>query len=294
MIRYYSELTERRKYNEKTKITGVFKWGQMKLFLSEVSFLTKMRNESKNTFLILYIGAADGYHINKLAELFPFYMFHLWDPRDFEVNETPNIKIFQKFFTNEEAEKYIKDNKKTLIICDIRSLPIEYAKRESNFNKKIELMDEIVMEDLEFQKQWTQRIKPYAALLKFRTLYGSGKTKYFDGIIYLQQFSFNSAETRLLCKNFDEMKEYNNSEYDEKMSYFNNFIRNKPVDKWSKTLNKMSLINNLDTTMLLQIMNEYLLAVNKNNDEVSLINIVNDIINFLSKKNSKYFKQIHI
>jgi hypothetical protein len=290
MIDLYSKLTEREEYNNVREISNVIKWGQLKLFLSEVQFLNKIIKETKSDFTVLYIGAADGYHIGKLAELFPQFMFHLWDPRDFAVKESKNIKIFQKFFTDDEAEIYSKNGNSTLIICDIRTVSIKFAKEEKDIKRRIKKMDEIIENDLEFQKKWVELIKPYASLLKFRLPYGVGTTKYFDGIIYLQQFGPLSTEARLLVKNTTEFKLYDNIEYDEKMVYFNTHIRPLKVNKYESLLEKLNLKNNLDNAMMIKILKEYLIVNNKNSSEDNIIKFVTDVLNYHRKFNNKYYK----
>ena len=48
-------------------------WGQRKLLLSEIDFLTDFIDLSKNKqkILIIYAGAADGKHISLLSKMFP-------------------------------------------------------------------------------------------------------------------------------------------------------------------------------------------------------------------------------
>jgi hypothetical protein len=276
--------------NKKNK-KNVVKWGQLKLLISEILFISKSIENSIKQYTVLYIGAADGYHINYLAKMFPQLMFHLWDPRDFLAKETNNIKIFQKFFTDEEADKY-KDNNNILFICDIRTLTIKYAKEVANISERIEKMDYVIKEDLEFQKKWMEIIKPYRALLKFRLPYGSGKTTYFKGIIYLQPFGPLSTETRLYIVDISKTVDYNNIEYDEIMTYFNNNIRSKKYKIYEEILEKMNLKNNWDSTMMLFILNFYLKKMDKPNEEEALIILTNDMLHYLGKNNNKYYKEL--
>ena len=60
-------------------------FGQRKLFLSEVEFLTNVcaSFEAKKPFkpiVCIYAGAAPGNHIDLLSQMFPFVKFHLVDP----------------------------------------------------------------------------------------------------------------------------------------------------------------------------------------------------------------------
>lgn len=47
----------------------------------------------RDDFKCLYVGAADGKHINALHKLFPKIYFILYDPRDFMIKESKNIEI---------------------------------------------------------------------------------------------------------------------------------------------------------------------------------------------------------
>ncbi|CAD8125351.1 unnamed protein product [Paramecium sonneborni] len=81
----------------------IIHWGQRKLLISEIWFLTKYGCLSRN---IIYAGAAPGSHIQLLSELFQNHKFYLFDPNDFQVKQGPKITIYQRCFTNEEAQKF--------------------------------------------------------------------------------------------------------------------------------------------------------------------------------------------
>ncbi len=181
--------------------------GQRKLLLCELSFLTQNDHLSNE---VLYVGAAPGHHIHVLAPLFPHKMFYLYDPRDFdkELYKHKNIKIYQQFFTNEDAKNY----NNCLFMSDIRTTEVDGEEKEK-----------AVIENQEMQRQWCLIIKPKLACLKFRIPYlteSLASYKYFKGIIYLQPWSrFLSNETRLWT-NCSEYKLYN-SDYEKKMLYYN-------------------------------------------------------------------------
>lgn len=60
----------------------------------------------RDDFTVLYVGAADGKHINIYNKLFPNVKWILYDPRDFMIKENDKIEIHQEFFTDELCEKY--------------------------------------------------------------------------------------------------------------------------------------------------------------------------------------------
>ena len=61
--------TPQSKYRRRRKeIKTVIHWGQMKLLLCEIEFLTRYSTNAKT---VLYVGAAPGTHIVYLMQLFP-------------------------------------------------------------------------------------------------------------------------------------------------------------------------------------------------------------------------------
>ena len=73
----------RRKDEHKTTVH----WGQRKLILSEIEFLTKYyNNNTKIKLICIYIGAAPGTHLALICELFPLIQFICIDPSIFASN----------------------------------------------------------------------------------------------------------------------------------------------------------------------------------------------------------------
>jgi hypothetical protein len=253
--------------------------GQLKLFFSELLFLSLKANKNDR---ILYVGAAPGYHIGKLADLFPEIKFDLWDPRKFEIEPKPNIKIYNHFFTHDSAKSYTTLNENILLISDIRTTSIGKLKK----TKQIEKMDELVDSDMKMQLEWCQIIKPKYAYLKFRLPYVIPKTKYLTGTIFLQPYTKISTETRLLTSNYFRYKIYDNIEFADKMAFHNAINRCKPKHfrKWNFVMAKHRVINNWDNAYALHIVNIYLMRIRniKSDDEVGKLFI--DIVSYHKKK----------
>lgn len=218
----------RRKDEEKS----VLHWGQRKLLLVEIEFLTNYSNEND---IVLYAGAAPGIHIKYLSKLFPTLSFILYDPNDFSICETDKIKIFQSYFTKEIAGRYANyDN--ILFMSDIRT---------ADHN----LMDTITIEkqvekDNELQKDCYIVMNPKKSLLKFRLPWKvrvgneykfvtkcGNNYNYLKGDIIIQPWKpQTSTETRLLVDKYTDIKNipmtvYDNIKYEEQIFYFNNRIR---------------------------------------------------------------------
>lgn len=198
-------------------------YGQRKLLLSEIEFITNYYDEldKDKPKIFLYVGAAAGYHIYYLAQLFPELEFHLYDENKFykKLYELPNVKIFSHYLTNKIAKTY--KNKNLFFYCDIGNLRIvkEYPKSIKKSNK-------IVSDNRKFQMELYKIINPKKALLKFRLPWSGGYTEYLDGDIYFQVWQGKySTESRLVPNG--KMKKYDNLVYEDRMYYFNKITRRK-------------------------------------------------------------------
>jgi cap2 methyltransferase len=190
-------------------------FGQRKLLLSEIEFLTNCGNLSN---IVVYAGSAPGYHIILLAKYFPNHKFDLFDPSKFGIEETDNIKIHQIPFTDAIAQNCVDKN--ILFISDIRTDTHKYTE---------EWEDEIVS-NMEMQKKWIDIINPKMAMLKFRLPYYSGVTKYFSGKLYFQPWAGQSSTETRLVTNGKKYTLYDNNEYEQIMYRHNRITRSQKFD----------------------------------------------------------------
>jgi hypothetical protein len=211
-------------YEEQGINKSVLHFGQQKLLLSEVEFLTKyaLANNPKDTpkdTLVVYAGASPSTHTSMLLILFPSVSFVLIDPAPFDIQQQENrVGIINELFTDDLVDAVInreykpnpivntllKKCKRLLFISDIRGA-VSLDPEESE-NSEI-----IIMNNMTLQRNWVERLRPYASMLKFRLPWRkeSGKTLYLKGDIYLQMFAKpSSAETRLVVEGVPEMVEY--------------------------------------------------------------------------------------
>jgi hypothetical protein len=116
-------------------------WGQRKLFISELEFLTNHANLEKGSeFALIYAGAAPGTHIQLLSELFPQLEFFLVDPARFDAKKTDKIHIINDYFDDKMAECFVKDiSKDILFISDIRSIDYEMSEEEKEHRVKVDM-----------------------------------------------------------------------------------------------------------------------------------------------------------
>lgn len=263
MIPYrYGDLDKRIEYKEgKKKIRKHFRFhlGQLKLLMSEIMFLTKVSSPGD---LVVYAGAAAGYHIMKLAMMFPELHFELWDPRRYDMPDDikpDNIELNRGYFTVDTAESYADKN--VLFISDIRDIEgMQEVKRSKNETEQLESDYIIISDDMKMQMEWVQVMRPKYAFLKFRLPYQSGKTQYFGGKIYLQTYSPIATEARLMTNNYDDLIDYTNEEYDERLAYFNSHIRFEPHDdrRWDDIMERNRLKKYWDNYIALYIVAYYL------------------------------------
>jgi len=190
-------------------------WGQRKLLLSEVEFLTRHGDKAET---VVYAGSAPGTHINYLSEvLFPYLHFILIDPAAFECHKTDKIEIRNTFFSDEIAKEF-KD-KDILFICDIRSMDTGTAAKARAGQ---------VAQDMIWQEKWIREMKPLASMVKFTLPYTppAGKTPYLDGEMFLPVFGGRtSTECRLVVTDPESTRHYDHEEYEAFMFHHNTITR---------------------------------------------------------------------
>lgn len=223
---------------KKIKDLPKVKWGQRKLLITEIDFLTRYydqyrKNEKK---ILLYVGASPGMHINYLNYLFPDIHYVLYDKVESLVEQTPNVTFHKKYFDNDEAKKYVGKN--LFFMCDIRTLSAgKYLRkmRNSDDEKSDEYIEaneksrEIVFDDMKMQKEWAEIMKPIQSYLKFRISWDTLTTEYFDGDIYFQPWNgIGSIEMRIVPK-LNTSKLWNNKKIEEICFYYNLHTRHSDI-----------------------------------------------------------------
>jgi 23S rRNA U2552 (ribose-2'-O)-methylase RlmE/FtsJ len=212
-----SKSSKRRRYYERPENQkSAIHWGQRKLLLSEIEFLTDFGNRKEGQ-IVLYVGAAPGSHILYLSDLFPEYTFVLIDPAGFDekLYNHPKIIIRQIYFDDQVAKEYQKDN--VYFVCDIRTA--DHTKLTEDEN------EDYIKRDMDAQMRWHKIMKPIKSMLKFRLPYKPGETSYLDGLVYLPVFGRQSTTETRLVPHDDNMKIWSNTEYEEQLFYFNSVTR---------------------------------------------------------------------
>lgn len=182
-------------------------WGQRKLLLTEIEFLTKYGCEEK--FTVIYAGAAPGSHINYLSSLFPSLDFILIDDKEFLVKKSDNILIRAEKFTRDLAKRYADSSLKIIFICNVRTFRAQADGQNDG------------TEDMENQLEWYKIMKPHASLLNFRLPRQPGKALYLKGHQMIEPWaSKRPAECRLVVKKDAKMVDYNHQDFEDDLLRF--------------------------------------------------------------------------
>jgi hypothetical protein len=253
-------------------------WGQRKLLLSEIYFLSRY---SEPYDLVVYVGAASGQHIVYLAQLFPWCTFHLYDSQPFAKTlrdfarrrDRERVVIMERLFTDQDAINYGMNKNytnKILFISDIRDANID------NDHPELEDREEYISSEMKMQKNWAIAMSPKQAIFKFRLRFNKrpeDQTEYFDGdVLYQPWVGLESAELRLVtdCK---RQRLYNDYNFERIMVYHNMVRRNTELvgtmphpnlypyfdvqmeyDIWSLFLRRTKNITQVKSEYVLQLM----------------------------------------
>ena len=210
--------TREKYYRRRDQFKKILHYGQLKLHLSEVELILLAYKEmleakEKRPLVMIYAGAAGGFHIKFLSKMFPEVYFELYDPAKFAIKETDKIKIYNQLFLDKDAKKAMNnakerfDNPYIMLVSDIRLTPAT---------------EEQVERDMEIQLGWWKVTNPDLAMYKFRLPWRPGTTTYPEGEIYTQAFpGATSTETRLIFKKNANLIKYDNIEYEERCFHHN-------------------------------------------------------------------------
>jgi hypothetical protein len=263
-------------------------WGQRKLLLTEMAFLTRecCRGPAPT---IVYAGAAPGIHIPTLSTLFPEVTFHLYDPVSFGFSETPKLHLYQRKFTSEDAENWSKQKEEEkerniLFISDIRTADHRVMTPQEN--------EETIIQDLQLQETWYHQIRPVSALLKFRLPYPSTSRNptftYLDGLMMKQVWSpQTTTETRLIPNG--QRREYDLVTYEQQLFYHNTEVREKVLyqNPWTLTTDPIDppeLLNDYDSVAEASILREYLQSRGSSGDLRSVIDLSRQLTRGMSQQ----------
>ena len=210
-------------YQRKGELRSTNHWGQRKLLLSEIEFLTEYGDRSST---VVYAGAAPGPRNEYLADLFPKHKFIFIDPNPFHeklrqaADGNNRIELISELFTDELALNY--RGKNVLFISNIRTADNTFMSKEE--------VEKTLVEDNRRQMSWHLQMEPVVSMLKFRLPWGAGITKYLSGYsengkLYLPVWGGQTTTETSLVVSGNETYDYDNTIYEQQMFYFNTVQR---------------------------------------------------------------------
>lgn len=259
-------------------------WGQRKLLLSEIAFLTQATSQQAlPNPIVVYAGAAPGLHLPFLSSLFPTMTFHLYDPAPFGLTATSQLHLYQRKFNHDDAQNWARHSE-VLFISDIRTADhLAMTPDQNEIN---------IIEDLRIQETWYHLMHPVSALLKFRLPYPSTKTaptfRYLDGTIMKQIWAPQmTTETRLIPNG--QIRDYDLVTYESQMFYHNTEIRESatfqnPFTLTDRPIDPPELINDFDSVAETWILQEYLKSRGRTPDSVTVIQLSRRITREMSNQ----------
>lgn len=191
---------------------SVVHWGQRKLLLAEIEFLTLYSQPGQ---VVVYAGAAPGHHIGYLADLFPCLRFVLVDPHEFAVQPTPRVTVRQELFTDATALEFAGRN--VLFLSDIRTGDWKQLSSEE--------VEEYIWRDMCDQQRWHLLMRPAKSMLKFRLPWPQGsRSLYLNGMVLLPIWGpQTTSECRLVPT--VGMRVWENTLHNSQLFYFNTRTR---------------------------------------------------------------------
>lgn len=247
-------------------------WGQRKLLLTLIQFLTKFWDPTlvPNPVLV-YAGAAPGTNIKIVSDLFPEVEMHLYDPSKFKIKPTEKIHLYNQYFTDEDAKKWA-GRKDVYFVSDIRTADYTTAKDLNDNENQI-------MNDMKMQMTWFRIIQPVKAHLKFRLPYTGGarppRVDYLYGHILKQPWAPQTTTESRLVPIGDKVVSWCSQLYQDQMFYHNVVIREQykylnPFDDTPRHVDTPELLNDWDSVTEALIWRDYIIKRAGNGGDVDI------------------------
>jgi hypothetical protein len=285
-------------FSRADRVKKAVKWGQLKLFTSELQFLNKYwDSDAIPEPIIVYVGAAPGNHINFLAQMIPQATFYLYDSQPFDARlaQRSNVRIAQRYFQQADVDTFKAFKDRLFFISDIRSLA--YEKGFQGIEEYERKNEEMAMEDMNLQMKWVQELMPVKAHLKFRLPYEykwtDKDTKYvlfLDGDLYKQPWSApTSTEARLVPDLSLPLRNWDFRVYESMMFYHNNVIREhikfmNPLTNINESIcTELGLTQDYDSTVFVVTVRDYITKFNGDTNPESVLKLCKAIIEDVGK-----------
>jgi cap2 methyltransferase len=263
----------RKYYPRRDEAKTLIHWGQRKLLMSEIEFLTLAhltlahQQVDLSRCVVVYAGAAPGTHTPYLADMFPMLRFILVDPSRFTCRCSERIQVINMLFTDELADALREElgdrGYIPLFISDIRSVDFQTSSAAE--------VEAGIKRDMAAQMRWHQILKPFMSILKFRLPWEDGCTEYLAGDIYLPVWGPQSTtESRLIIMPGEtRVVSYDNRRYENQMFYFNTRTRQSLYPHDIRGWDENGLDHCYDCTAEIHILTEYMFRIRKMTEGVS-------------------------
>jgi hypothetical protein len=262
-----SVITNKSKYKEYSKINPILRVEDtdLKLIAAELNFLNLYFEPSSKKAICIYIGAAPGNHIPKIAKCYPEITFHCYDANPVQFKASENLQIFLEDFSLETISKY-SDKDDIYVITDFVNRDLELIVSGEDQQQRKE---RIINEDMKLQMEWMKKLKPKVAFLFFRlphfykNLTTNNILEYLNGNVYRNIFTPpKTIECRLVVSDFDSVNSYDFERYEKILHYWNDVIRennlNNPITDDNTPFEEYG--NTFDYLMLFWIIKEYFIT----------------------------------
>ena len=254
-------------------------WGQRKLLISEIEFLSQFGRPAGGDICCVYIGAAPGRHIPFLSQLFPEIEFILIDPSSFCIGDTDKISIRNEFATPALCSSFSGRAAIVLCLSDLRTADWRLMDAAG--------VERAVQEDMQLQRACVEALRPAAALLKFRLpYYRVGTVEYLDGEVRLPVWGpQTTTESRLLVQRSEagsyDTREWDIRKYNQEMFYFNTITR---VNTFDHSVKSRGLDYCYDCAAEVTVLKQYSVNGTHANDIALHPNKLGNIIGKLVRK----------
>ena len=264
----------------------------------EMDFFNNLVTMDAGTPIVVYIGAAPGDHIPKIAQLYEFMEFHIYDDMDFShdlqtyaFTSGGRVKLFNFTPSDEQLSEYSNKRERVYLVSSyttpsIRTKP-DHSKLAHRDQQKAKLefhmkKESCVRDDAARNIKITQVLNPVAALLKFRPPHvHKGEEKrlefmFFNGEVMMPIFGGpKTSECRMIVTNYEDVIDWDYEFFTKKLNTWNDKIREmQAYNPFTGNPNPLpnQLGNQMEICILFSIIKDYYISIGHENPSVADVN----------------------
>lgn len=270
----------------------------LKSITYEMDFLNNLVTMDAGTPIVVYIGAAPADHLSKIAELYEFLEFHIYDEIEFShdlqtyaFTSGGRVKLFDFIPSDEHLKGYSDKRERIYLVSNYTNPSIrvkqDYSKLASRDQQKAKLdfhmlKESCVRDDASKNIKIAQVLNPVAALLKFRPPHvHKGEMKrieftFFNGEVMMPIFGGpKTSECRMIVTNYDDVIDWDYEFFTRKLNTWNDKIREmQAYNPFTGNPNPLpnQLGNQMEICILFSIIKDYYVAIGHENPSVADVN----------------------